>query len=165
MRSSVYINPGEFFFGECNHCIHTVLGSCIAITLWHPILLIGGMCHFILPGRKTPGSVIHTDAKLTGRYSDEAMALFEREATRCGTILTQYQAKVFGGSNMRAGVTLEKNDLIGTKNIQAALMHLSEREIPLLATHVGETGSRRIAFDVGKGDVWVRHVPLRQIIP
>jgi len=44
-------------------------------------------------------------------------------------------------------------------------MLLSEREIPLIVADVGETGFRRIIFDVEKGDVWVKHRPLRKNIP
>ncbi len=67
---SRFLNPGEFFFCESNCQIHTLLGSCIAITLWHPILKIGGMCHFVLPGRRSPAGVLRADSKLKGRYSD-----------------------------------------------------------------------------------------------
>ncbi len=162
---SRFINPGGFFFGESNCQIHTILGSCIAITLWHPILRIGGMCHFVLPGRRSPAGAIRANFKLDGRYSDEAMVLFESEVVRYGTNLKEYQAKIFGGSNMLTSSTLKEDELIGTKNTRAALKHLSEREIPLLVAHVGETGHRRIAFDVEKGDVWVKHAPLQKIIP
>jgi chemotaxis protein CheD len=161
---SRFINPGGFFFSGSNAQIHTILGSCIAITLWHPTLHIGGMCHFVLPGRRTPKGVIRADSKLNGRYSDAAMALFEIEANKRGTKLKEYQAKIFGGSNMLANSTLKEDELIGTRNTEAALKHLSERGIDLLVAHVGETGHRRIVFDVETGDVWVRHEPLKKVI-
>ena len=162
---SRFINPGGFFFYESNCQIHTILGSCIAITLWHPILNIGGMCHFVLPSSKKPNSARIPEDQYDGRYSGGAMALFDREATRRGMNLKEYQAKVFGGSNMLANLTLKEDELIGTKNTEAALRLLSEREIPLLVADVGETGYRRIAFDVETGDVWVKHEPLRKNIP
>jgi chemotaxis protein CheD len=120
----------------------------------------------VLPGKRGPVSVMRSgDPKLDGRYSDGAMALFLREANRRGTDLKEYQAKIFGGSNMLASSTLREDELIGTKNTEAALKHLTERGIPLLVAHVGETGHRRIAFDVETGDVWVKHEPLQKIIP
>jgi len=161
---SRFINPGGFFFGDSDCQIHTILGSCIAITLWHPILHIGGMCHFVLPGMRSLTGVIRGDSRLNGRYSDAAMALFEREAVRRATNLRDYQAKIFGGSNMLMNSRLEEDELIGTRNTEAAMKHLSERDISLLVAHVGETGHRRIAFDVETGDVWVRHEPLKKVI-
>jgi len=130
------------------------------------------MCHFVIPGRRAPNTVICADSnfdsefnsELNGRYSDMAIALFEREVMKRGTSLKEYQAKIFGGSNMLTSSTLKEDEWIGTKNTEAALKHLSEREIPLLVAHVGETGHRRIAFEVESGDVWVRHEPLQKII-
>jgi chemotaxis protein CheD len=161
---SRFLNPGGFFFGSSNCQIHTILGSCIAITLWHPKLQIGGMCHFVLPGRGAANNVISLDSQSNGRYSDAAMLMFEREANRHGTNLKEYQAKIFGGSNMLTNSTLREDDLIGTKNTEAAIKHLTERGISLLVAHVGETGHRRIAFDVENGDVWVKHEPLQKTI-
>ncbi len=161
---SRFINPGEFFFYESNCQIHTLLGSCIAITLWHPVLKIGGMCHFVLPGMRSTSGVDRAEGELNGRYSDAAMALFEIEAVRYGTRLDEYQAKIFGGSNMLANSTLKEDEMIGTKNTEAAINHLTERGIPLLVAHVGETGYRRIAFDVERGDVWVKHESLQKFV-
>ncbi|HED33323.1 MAG TPA: chemotaxis protein [Gammaproteobacteria bacterium] len=160
---SRFINPGEFFFHEENCQIHTLLGSCIAITLWHPVLKVGGMCHFVLPGSSNPVFNLD-DSEHNGRYSDGAMALFEIEAQRYGTQLNEYHAKIFGGSNMLADMSSRKDGLIGEKNTEAAVMHLSEKGIPLLVAHVGETGYRRIAFDVCSGDVWVKHEILQKFI-
>jgi len=92
------------------------------------------------------------------------MALFEIEAHRYGTQLREYQAKIFGGSNMTGEASLKKEKLVGEKNTEAAVKLLSERNIPLLVAHVGETGYRRIAFDVGNGDVWVKHEALQKFI-
>ena len=155
-----YINPGEFFFGESHHQIHTILGSCIAITLWHPILHIGGMCHFVLPGSRPVDSVVEPESRLDGRYSDGALTLFERAAAVRGTQLNEYQAKIFGGGKMLTDLERGGLALIGAKNIEAATKHLSDRGIPILVAHVGETGHRRIAFNLSNGDVWVKHVRL-----
>lgn len=161
---SRFINPGEFFFYESNCQIHTLLGSCIAITLWHPVLRVGGMCHFVLPGMRHRDGVDRDESELNGRYSDAAMALFDIEARKYGTNLKEYEAKIFGGSNMLAESTLREDQMIGAKNTEAAIKHLMEREIPLLVAHVGETGYRRIAFDVSTGDVWVKHELLQKFV-
>ncbi|MEH6347312.1 MAG: chemotaxis protein CheD [Bermanella sp.] len=156
-----FIHPGEFVFGGSNLHIHTILGSCIAITLWHPILKIGGMCHFVLP-KKTGGI---SELSLDGRYCDGAMALFEKEAHKHGTNLDEYQGKIFGGSNMLTNLTLKEDELVGTKNTEAAVNWLLKKGVSLLVAHVGETGHRRIVFDVANGDVWVKHSPLQDVVP
>jgi len=155
---SRFINPGEFYFGGENCQIHTLLGSCVAITLWHPTLKIGGMCHIVLPySSDGMQSMSSSGELLEGRYADTAMMLFEKEAYVRGTYLKEYQAKMFGGSNMLKSSMLNEDHQIGTKNIEAAKQKLLEFGVPLLVTHVGNTGYRRIAFDINSGDVWVHH--------
>ena len=48
-KNDVFLLPGEFHFGDQDDRIITLLGSCVAITLWHPEKRIGGMCHYMLP--------------------------------------------------------------------------------------------------------------------
>lgn len=160
-----FLNPGEFCFSDITGEIHTLLGSCIAITLWHSHLRIGGMCHFVLPNNGMKCDSENVKSPPDGRYADGAMALFEAGAARHGTKLSEYQAKIFGGSNMLNNSTLREDELIGTRNAEAAMMLLAERDIPLLVAHVGETGHRRIILDVRSGDVWVRHEALQKLIP
>ena len=42
MAREVILQPGELFFGKEDVVLKTVLGSCIAITLWHPEQKMGG---------------------------------------------------------------------------------------------------------------------------
>jgi len=157
---SRFLNPGEFHFGHSNCQIHTLLGSCIAITLWHPKFLIGGMCHYMLPGSPIQNNVMVIKSNINARYSDLAMSLFEQNAIKYGTNLNEYQAKIFGGSNMFVNTAQREDKLIGLKNTEAAIKHLHKKHIPLVASHVGTTGHRRIVFDVKSGEVWVKHAPL-----
>lgn len=50
----IFLQPGEWYFGEGNTRVRTTLGSCVAIVLWHPVRRIGGMCHYMLPSRGRP---------------------------------------------------------------------------------------------------------------
>ncbi|MBT4519280.1 MAG: chemotaxis protein CheD [Halieaceae bacterium] len=160
--TSIYLKPGELFFGDSSHRISTVLGSCIAITLWHPHRLLGGMCHFVLAGKKPTDSGSKSNTALNGRYSVDALEFLEQQAELHGTVLQEYQAKIFGGSNMDASQARMGDDSVGSRNASAAVAHLEQRQIPLLASHVGETGARRIIFDIHQGDVWVSHLPLQR---
>ncbi len=160
-----FLNPGEFFFCEADCQIHTLLGSCIAITLWHPILKVGGMCHFVLPSGKASQNGASKTAPLDGRYAPDAMELFRQEARRRGTELKEYEAKIFGGGNMLEYSQIDESELIGIKNIESAERLLQEQHIRLLFSHVGKKGHRRIAFDVSNGDVWVKYSPLSKVDP
>ncbi len=150
----VFLHPGDFVFAEPGTHVHTVLGSCIAICLWHPILKIGGMCHFVLPARPRGEAA---GKGPDGRYGAEAMELFDLALKLHQTEYSQYNAKIFGGANMFGKKANSKEDLIGEKNAAAAMQMLMSRNVEISVAHVGEEGHRRIVMDVGSGNVWVKH--------
>ncbi len=51
----VFLQPGELYFGDGRTRVRTLLGSCVAIAVWHPRLRIGGLCHYMLPSRAIGG--------------------------------------------------------------------------------------------------------------
>ncbi len=150
----IVLHPGDFIFAEPGTHIHTVLGSCIAICLWHPQLHIGGMCHFVLPSRPE-GDARGVEAN--GRYGNEAMQLFDIALKLHQTEYSQYQAKIFGGANMLSKKSNSTNALLGEKNSAKAMQLLMDRGVPIEVVHVGERGHRRIVMDVTSGDVWVKY--------
>jgi chemotaxis protein CheD len=150
----VFLNPGDFVFGEPGTHVHTVLGSCIAICLWHPVLRIGGMCHFVFPFRPSGES---KSEELDGRYGEEAMKMFDLALKLHQTNYKEYRAKIFGGANMFRQTTGFKDVLIGKKNADKAMQLLMNRGASVTVVHVGEQGHRRIAMDVTTGDVWVKY--------
>ncbi len=154
-NNKVFLHPGEFCFTNNQTHIHTLLGSCISITLWHPKLHIGGMCHFTLP--RYPGARSE-DRNRDGRYADDVMFMFQREVLKNRTKITEYEAKIFGGGNMMKSKGQNTEDSIGTKNATAAMTLLMQENVDILVAHVGEFGHRRIVFDTGSGNVWVRHI-------
>jgi chemotaxis protein CheD len=151
----IFLQPGEWYFGDRNTRIRTLLGSCVAITLWHPSLQLGGMCHFLLPTRSGP-AMLEAD----GRYGDEAMTLLVDAAIARGTRPQEYEAKVFGGGDM-FGSRLSIGALdIGGRNIDAAKRLLERHGVVSKASSVGNRGYRNVFLDVATGHVWVRHVSL-----
>lgn len=150
----IFLHPGDFVFGEPGTHVHTVLGSCIAICLWHPELHIGGMCHFVLPFRPKAEK---QSLDLDGRYGDEAMKLFDQALKLHQTDYRQYKAKIFGGANMFGKKAHSKEDLIGERNAAKAMQLLMARKMEISVVHVGEEGHRRIVLDIATGNVWVKH--------
>lgn len=161
----VFLQPGDFYFGDKKTQIRTILGSCVSITMWHPELQIGGMCHFMLPSRHT-----NQTKMLDGRYAEEAILMFFKEAVRYDANPKEFVVKVFGGGNMfpQRGAKQTCNSHSSRDEIHActnvscknsAIVHsLAATYGFSIETHdVGGTGHRQVIFDVGSGNVWVRH--------
>lgn len=153
----VYLKPGDFCFGEGRLRITTLLGSCVSIVLWHPLLAHGGMCHYMLPSRNQPRGDLPPD----GKYADEAMELFMLELKKRRTVPTQYQVNVYGGGNMFDNLPTNKMD-IGRQNIEMAHRLLDRYGFAVAHDHLGSFGHRKIAFDVWNGEVRLVHVDNRK---
>jgi chemotaxis protein CheD len=155
----VFLQPGEFYFTGGYTRIRTLLGSCVAVTLWHPERRIGGMSHYLLPSRAGGHGT-----RLDGRYGDESIRLFLREIHEAGTSPGDYQAKIFGGGNMFAD-RRPAMPLVGARNVAAAQEMLARYGIRTVAASVGDEGYRKIAFELWSGDVWVNHAkqPVRKL--
>ena len=150
----VFLQPGDFYFGDRETRVRTLLGSCVAITLWHPQFLLGGMCHYLLPGDRQNTK----DRKLDGRYADAALELFMQEIRNSGTHPSEYTVKMFGGGNQFAGQKGIGHQNIPEKNIQTGKKLLLHHGFKLSSHHLGGNGHRNVIFDIWSGYVWVQHV-------
>ena len=164
----IFLQPGEFYFGGRDTRIRTILGSCVSITMWHPRLLIGGMCHYMLAS--SPRRRI---SQLDGKYGEDAIMMFLQEAVRHNTDPHDYIFKIFGGGNMfpaRNGHwPCEKrpcSDVIdGCRNVSCKNSNigralLKQHGLNISAEHLGGSGHRNVIFDIWSGHVWVRQAPM-----
>ncbi|MEQ8234946.1 MAG: chemotaxis protein CheD [Gammaproteobacteria bacterium] len=147
----IFLQPGELHFGEGDTRIRTLLGSCVAMVLWHPRRKLGGMCHYLLPTRqehKLAGA-------LDGRYADEALWLFMHELERTRTHPADYQVKLFGGGHM-LGKGEGDDASVPRRNVVAARELMRKHGFRVTAQDLGGRGHRNVIFDLWNGDVWVR---------
>jgi len=149
---NIFLRPGECYFGDRNDRIRTLLGSCVAMTMWHPELLVGGMSHCMLPSRPRRSS----DA-LDGKYADEALALLLNKALLIGTRAEDYQFKLFGGGDMFPTTAKSNENPVGLKNVKASQALLKHHGFKAHAEHLGGTGHRTLIFEICNGHVWVKH--------
>lgn len=148
----IFLKPGEMHWGDTDTRIRTILGSCVAICLWHPKLKIGGMCHYLLPSRRNRDTAMVPDA----RYGDEAMELLMNELKKTSTSTKDYHVKVFGGANMFSEIIKENTANVGEKNIAKAMELVSKYGLKVTAQDMGGNEHRSILFDVWSGDVWLK---------
>jgi len=147
----VFLQPGEWYFGDRQTRMRTLLGSCVSITLWHPELLIGGMCHYMLPERGA-----RRQSSPDGKYADEAFWLLLREIEKSGTALHEYEVKMFGGGNMFPSQNRCRQDHIGQKNAAFGRQLLHSHGVRTKASDLGGIGHRTVVFDLWSGHVWVK---------
>jgi len=144
---SRYLFPAEVFVSREAMMVSTVLGSCVAVCLWDSRLAIGGINHYLLP-------LWNGDGLATPKYGNIAIRQLVEKVLAQGAERKNLQAKIFGGAAMWDN----SNGLfaIGPRNIELAQQQLKELQIPLVASDVGGTQSRKIFFNTGDGSVLLR---------
>ncbi len=155
----VFLQPGEWYFGDADTRIRTLLGSCVSISLWHPRRKIGGMCHYMLPSRGGCEA-----SAPDGRYADEVIALMLRELERARTRPSEYEVKLFGGGNMFPQLAKRRSRAaangagtgIPLQNIEIGRELMRRHGFRVKVEQVGGNGQRHVIFDVWSGHVWVR---------
>jgi chemotaxis protein CheD len=155
--------PGQMHFGGQAATLRTLLGSCVAVTLWHPIQRIGGMCHFLLPSRPH-----RPDEAPDGRYGDEALDAMVQLLRRAGTDPKDYHAHLYGGADtMPEGTNLKFN--VGERNIEQGWSLIDRHGFQLQGVDVGEDVPRSVTLTLASGEVEMRRgigkAPPLQITP
>lgn len=161
------IHPGEWYFGGEYERLHTVLGSCVALTAWHPSLKIGGMCHYLLaiePNKKkasVPGGEPNQQRMVMGdcRYADNAMEQMKR-SMRAYADMNEFQLGIFGGGDMFAYSTPTS---IGFDNIVFARQWLMREKLKPLYVDVGGSISRSLMLVIPTGEIQLKHYQMNQL--
>lgn len=160
----IVIHSGELVFGRGKKSLYTLLGSCVAIAVWHPKLKIGGMCHFALPRRPR-----HLPGKPDARYCDDCIRLFRQICEQRGTHFDEFEAYIYGGGNMQKRRWSLPGDEyanveyspIGDANASQAFSLLLAEGVKIIEADVGEQGYRKVDFNATQGRAQVEFVPIK----
>ena len=144
-RVTIYI--GEVGASQLPTVLDTLLGSCVAVCLYDPVLRMGGMNHILLPscraGETSPRCGVH------------AMELLINEVMKFGGDRRRLVAKAFGGANVLEGIRVPP---IGEGNARFVREFLALERIPLVAERLGGTQAVHVYFHTDTGKVTVHTV-------
>lgn len=160
------IHPGEWYFGVEYERLHTVLGSCVALTAWHPALKIGGMCHYLLavePSKKNDLAIRRESNQARGivgdcRYASNALEQMKRSMQAYAAI-NEFQLGIFGGGDMFAYSTPTS---IGYDNIAYARQWLMREKLKPLHVDVGGSISRSLMLVIQTGEIQLKHYEMNK---
>ncbi len=122
-----------------------VVGSCIALTLYHPRSGIGALAHIVLP------KSLDRNGK-PGKFVDTAVPHMLDTLAKKGADTAGLVAKIFGGASMFGP---RRPIQIGDENMQAVTELLKQLSIRIAGEHLGGSKGRRITFDCQTGQVTV----------
>ena len=155
--SEIFLLPGEFYFGNEYNSVKTLLGSCVAITMWSKRLKVGGMCHYKLPRRLVSPSV-----NLDGNYGEEAVLLFLQHMSKYMLRAEDMTVGVYGAGNMFSSIVESDAKSIGVQNINLAHQLLKKLGFEISHESLGGAVSRRVSLDLLKGMVKIQSLDVEQ---
>lgn len=142
--SSYYLYPAALFASKQPYIVNTILGSCVAICIYDPVLNIGGINHYMLPLWNGKGLA-------SPKYGDIAIEKLADKMRSFGSNIHNLQAKVFGGGEVIDTKIASFN--IGARNISIAYDKLYELKIKIIAESTGGKYGRKIIFNTSTGEV------------
>ena len=147
-KTIFYLEPGECHWGEKNDVITTVLGSCVAICLWHPKIYIGGMSHVKLTGKRISRREVYNL-----HYSDDVIWFIIDKIYNLKTSPEDYVVKLFGGSSMFKTSNKSLGDLL----VRDIINRLINNGFRIQSKNIGGNFARKLYFVISTGHVWMKN--------
>ena len=128
--------------------VTTIVGSCVAVCVWHPIVRVGGVTHFILPQWDGAG-------QSSCRYGDIAIEMLITKMNELAGSGRKMQAHIFGGACM---FEVLRRSQLGTANVEIALKLLSSYGLEVVTKQVGGSKGRKVVFQTSDGTFTVKEI-------
>lgn len=150
--NSHFLHAGKVFVSAEKTSIVLILGSCVGVCIWDAVSGIGGATHYLLPSWDEIGVA-------SPRYGNVAISILVQKLLEAGASRGQLRAKVFGGGclfNSLRESGSNKEQHLGSRNVEVALETLKKAQIPVMSTIVGVDRGQRIVFQTDTGEAEVK---------
>lgn len=143
-----YLKPGEVLITRTPMLVSTVLGSCVAVTMFSPSRGFGAICHAMLP---------HNEGRKEDmRYVDTALRHLYQSALE-QSAADDLVVKLFGGAQvLDTGGRSAERLTVGDQNVLQADAVLASLGLVVAARDTGGIWGRKLYFCTRNGDVYVR---------
>ncbi|HJV67301.1 MAG TPA: chemotaxis protein CheD [Geomonas sp.] len=158
---AIFLKPGEVMVAVSPTIITTLLGSCVAVTMFTPRLKLGGICHVLLPVCRRERDCDRCQE--AGKFVPCAIGLMLKEMTALGVTRGEIEAKIFGGADMFDSEMLRNS--VGRQNIEMALSTLESESIRVVTRDLGGKRGRKIVFFTGTGEVLLKRLRKTEMQP
>lgn len=146
----INLQPGEVFFyqpkeNKTTKQVKTILGSCVAVIIWHSQSKVAGMCHYLLAHESEHSKV--TQVMHRYRYGEEALDYLLRKMILLHP-LNEYEVSLFGGSNMYPSINCPS---IGEVNVSYAKKWASKNNLTFSQEDTLGDHGRSVTLDIATG--------------
>ena len=155
---SFYLKPGDLLICRDPCEVTTVLGSCIAVTMFSSRLDLAAICHAMLPA-PGQGRCAEDRSREPYKYVSLVVPVMAGVFTRAGAKPAETEVKLFGGASC---IGRHRNGdcphCVGPSNVRLARMLLAEHRLVVRASNVGGSSGRKLLFNTATGEVLHKHL-------
>ena len=148
-----HLQPGELLVTQEPQWVVTLLGSCVAVTMFNARFRLAAICHALLPkprGKAAPGP----NADQHFRYVSQAIPAMVQRFAQLGLQPEEVEVKMFGGGNViDMGGDPHDDRSIGGANIALARHLLRSARFQIRGESVGGNRGCKILFNTQSGQV------------
>lgn len=154
----IHLQPGELVVTREPQWVITLLGSCVAITMFNATHQLAAICHCMLPrpgGREAAGGTPENCFRYLTHAVPAMLEPFARLRLPPGAV----EVKMFGGANViHLGGDPQNDRWIGSTNVALARHLLQVAQLPIRAQNVGGNRGCKIVFNTRTGEVLHKHL-------
>ena len=144
-----FLKPGYIYISRIPALISTVLGSCVAVSIWDRKREYGGMSHFLYP-------LVQNPAQATAQYGNVAVKALLRLLLEEGSQKGDLEAQIFGGAHLPEG--LKEAVEVSRLNISIGREVLTRNEVAIVSEDVGGTKGRKLIYNTLNNEVVIFRV-------
>ena len=158
LMHALYLKPGEYYLGDHPTKVTTVLGSCVAVSMYHRPSGLAAICHAVAPDCDATASCPSGCPKLQRYVRCMIPAMVHAFSSR-GVSPANIETKLFGGAAMIDGDNRrDPGKLVGAQNIAAAREVIQQCGLVLKSSDVGGRVGRKIIFETATGDILLKRL-------
>lgn len=148
-----HLQPGELLVTSEPQWVITLLGSCVAVTMFNARFRVAAMCHAMLS--QPPGADYadqHADS--AHRYVSSVVPTMAESFLRLGLVPAEVEVKLFGGGNVIDLTGHPHTDLtIGEANVALTRALLGAANFRITSANTGGDRGCKIVFNTQTGEV------------
>lgn len=159
-ENQYFLNPGHIIITSRQIPVITILGSCVAITVYSPQSRTGAMFHAMLPEHRDKKNIITNSPAVSPDpdYVDYAF-YFIREKFRQNRIdFVNSRFMLFGGGDVISTPFSGNRTSIGLQNISMVKKIIQHEGLSLHAEDTGGNKGRKIIFYPDNGKVFLEYI-------
>ena len=148
-----HLESGELLVTQEPQWVITLLGSCVAVTMFSAHFHLAVVCHAMLP-RPQGKPVAESSPARSFRYLSHAIPAMAERFFRLGLQPDEIAVKMFGGGDViNMGGDPHGDRSIGHANVTMARQLLTAAQLQIKAENVGGRRGRKIVFNTQSGEV------------